>query len=190
MNWRLKVQAVRLMTLPGPLISDASARAIVSRLESGIRWAADWLNNDSTFAGDVERVPLNVVDRWGLLEVLEHDLAEVGGVTAAQLRQLVLRIQWYWSPSLRRIFLVAPNAWSLAARLHLDEADFAKWIALEASLTVKILLSLEASDPEAFEKASALAAEKMRQIEPRDLASVYWLREHLVARDKPRIPGS
>lgn len=208
-SWTEVGEAATAITPAGPLISRAAADAAVIRLRRAGEWAMSRLARATPLAKAAEAaaaVPFKVVDRHGLLRALAASVAgDAGDPTPSPSVPLAVGVTFTLSKLARSVqttrsdsgmLLVAPNVWTTASRLRLDQGDYAKWVALRAGLwgvcfaeapwLAAHLRHLAMASPRGVAQLaqisvllSQLVLAQMEHLTPQDVPSVGWIRAHV-----------
>jgi|GEM_PF-4898744 len=180
---------LRMITVPGPIVGSANANAIVAQLREGRGWASQKLQelvetDKNRAAEQIKNVHLEqalIVDRWGLIDAICADIESESVPSyhmVIDIARQVSSLQSYWSKTLGRLLLVAPNILVSATRSGFDQGDFAKWVPLQGGLMAVYGLTY-ADDLAAPGIVEECTEQALRRLEPKDLTSIYWLRQHL-----------
>lgn len=180
-RWLQLSRALKATTAAGPLVAPSAARATVSRLRSGLQWAQEYRRKTGTTgASHVDVRNALVIDRLSLIDLLCLDSvgdAWPGAVnTWANMRHAVRSLQY--GQSTGSLWLCAPNILVTATRFDFDQADYAKWVCLQAAFFAEYL-TIGNGHKEAQAMARVLAHRRLEELNPRDISSVRWIRERL-----------
>lgn len=180
-RWLQLSRALKATTAAGPLVAPSAARATVSRLRSGLQWAQEYRRKTGSAGSSHIDIPnALVIDRHSLIDLLCLD--SVGdpwpgaGDAWADMRRAVRSLQY--GKSTGSLWLCAPNILVTATRFDFDQADYAKWVCLQAAFFAEYL-AIGNGNREAQAMARVLAHRRLEELSPRDISSVRWIRERL-----------